>query len=199
MSLTDTPPSHASVEARVTLLPKASQTFLVSVTVLAGLCVVCGSGLLSLGANAGWAVCSFAIPLMGTAFLAWRSSQSDTDLDTSAPTTLSSPDGMQISTDSRNLRNVDAVNGLVQLLEASRRTSLPEPDALFENGMVIPNSVVEAQARVQHINNNVEAQSRNIDALLNGPPQEPTILQRPSETMIPSDDSIMNNSPLQTS
>ena len=84
-------------------------------------------------------------------------------------------------TDSRTLRSKTAVEGLMRLTEAYYRTPLPPPDGNFENGVVVPGSVVEAQARVVRINNEVQAQAAILDELVNGPAEGPVVSERPSE------------------
>lgn len=178
MSESAGPPVTASVSTQVNLAPKASQTFLVSITVLAGVCIVCGAGLLSTEKEAGWGFVALASVLMGVAVRAWLSSQSDTDLHASTPTTITLPHGRAITTDSRNLRSKTAVDGLIQLCEAYHRTPLPQADGIIENGVIVPDSAAEAQARVLLINAEGEAQAAAVDELVNGPADGPVVSER---------------------
>jgi hypothetical protein len=181
------PLTSASLAAQVNLVPKASQTFLVSISVLAGLCVVCGAILLFSSNEAGWAFVALASVLMCGALWAWRSSQSDIDLHSSAPTTLSLSDGTNVSTDSRTLRSKEAVAGLLQLCEAHQRVPLPVADGIVESGMVVPDSAAEAQLRITAINDVANVQAEAFDELVNGSRGGPVVTQRRLDDLPRSD------------
>ncbi|GEM_PF-3061909 len=177
------PEPRATFAAQVNLVPKASQTFLISISLLSALCILCGAGLLSSNIDAGWAFVALAVVFMGGALLAWRSSQSDIDLHSSTPTTIALRDGTNVSTDSRTLRNKDALAGLLQLCEAHQRVALPVADGIVENGIVVPDSGAEAQRRVAAINDVVHAQAQVFDELVNGSNSGPVVSQRPVEAV----------------
>jgi hypothetical protein len=185
-----------TIATQVKLSPKASQIFLVSNSVLAGFCLALGAGLLFAANGAGWAFLVLAAMLMGGAFWAWHFSQPDVDLQAAVPTTLSLPDGTKVSTDSRTLRSKNAVAGLLQLCEAYKREPLPAADGLVENGLPVPNSEAQAQLQVRQINDEVQAQVANFEALVNGTREGPTVLQSPTQIIPPPDDSISMNHPL---
>jgi hypothetical protein len=160
--------ASAKLDAQVNLQPKASQTFLVALICLAAICVGCGTYLLDSGKSGGWFVSGLVIPIVLIGFFAWRASQSDTDLHGALPTILSSPDGSSISTDSRNMRSIVAIGGMVQLVEARNRTLLPLADGLVLNGLPVPNSADAASAQTAQINSAVQAQQAEIDAMIAG-------------------------------
>jgi hypothetical protein len=113
----------------------------------------------------------------------------DADYKDAKPTTISSTvHGLTASTDSRTLRSPDAAQAFALLVEATQRRKLPNADAIFENGVPIPDSGAAANARVQQINDVVDDQARNLEALVNGGQDGPTVIQRPAEMVIPPDD-----------
>lgn len=179
----------ATFTANVDMQPKASQIFLIGIIVLAAFCMACGTYLLS-GERpnpAGWA-CFGLTALFGlTAVWSWRTSQSDSDLHSAVPTTVSQPDGLVVTTDSRNLRSTIAVQGLLQLCEAHVRRKLPEADGIVENGVVIPESKILANSQVQRINQEVETQAKLLENLVNRTTDGPSTTQIPSEDIPPGD------------
>lgn len=158
--------------------------------VLAGVAMSLGATLLGLGNNAGWAFASFSLPLAWYAKKGWFVAHADADLSDAKPTTISTADGLTVSTDSRTFRSSDSAVAFANLvIEVSQRKALPLADGLVENGVVIPNSMDAANAQVRQINEIVEEQRRTLDALLNEH-TGPTVLQRPIETIVPQDDAI---------
>lgn len=179
----------ATFKANVDMQPKASQIFLVGIIALAAFCMACGTFLLSgeRPNSAGWA-CFGLTGLFGlTAVLSWRKSQSDSDLHSAVPTTVSLPDGLVLTTDSRNLRSTIAVQGLRQLCEAPLRRKLPDADGIVENGVVIPGSEALANSQVQRINDEVEAQAILFENLVNRTTNGPSSTQIPSGDIPPDD------------
>lgn len=67
----------AEVKASVDVRPVRSQVFLVSIAVVAGIAVICGTGLLAFDKVSGWWFLLFAIMLIGADFWAWTKSQSN--------------------------------------------------------------------------------------------------------------------------
>lgn len=191
----DVPMPTASVQSKFNLTPKASQNFLVGGIIFAITCVLCGTGLLVAGVEMGWVLFALATVSMGCGFWAWRSSQPDVDLEGAASTELTLANGAKLSTDSRTLRSQTAVAGFLQICEAFQRQPLPEPDALYSNGVVVPNSAEQARARVDHINNDIQAQAANFQTLVNGPVDQPAVLQDPTQTTQQGDPSTALNGP----
>jgi hypothetical protein len=186
--------SRATLDAQVNLTPVASQTFLVAVAVAGCISILCGTALILAGHDAGWILEGLAVLLICAALWAWLRSHSDVDLQTSAPTVLSLPNGAGITTDSRTLRDDGAVNALVRIFEANQRKLLPDADAIIENGMLVPNSGAAARARTEQINNEVQNQVKNLEVLVGEPQQGPTVLQHSSEEFAPDDSSAALNS-----
>jgi hypothetical protein len=117
--------------------------------------------------------------LIAAALWGWVRSQSDVDLQASAPTMLSLPNGASVSTDSRTLRNDVAVNAMLRIFEANQRAPLPQADGLFSNGVVVPDSADAARARTEQINNQVHDQATNFGVLFGASQDGPAVLQRP--------------------
>lgn len=173
----------AEVKASVDVRPVRSQVFLVSIAVVAGIAVICGTGLLAFDKVAGWWFLLFAILLVGADFWAWTKSQSDVDLDESHPTKLALPDGATLSTDSRILRSPEGVKAIAQLFQniISRRP-LPEPAGLVdENTQILPDSKAEALALASQINSQTQATTNALlDALGMGAAVDPPLIQQTS-------------------
>lgn len=177
--------SRATLEAKISLTPIASQTLLVMVAGAGCLFLACGTLIILAGQDAGWVLTGVAVLFIAASLWAWLRSQPDVDLQTAAPTVLSMPNGATLSTDSRTLRNDGAVNAMLRIIEANQRKVLPHADGIIENGMVVPNSGETARARTEQINHEVLAQVRNLEIGLNEPQDAPTVLQRSSDGIAP--------------
>ncbi|MBV6409342.1 MAG: hypothetical protein GAKPKEKM_00082 [Rhodocyclaceae bacterium] len=160
--------ASAEVSATVDLKPTRSQPFLVSLTILAGISVICGTGLLSLGNPAGWGLLAFAAVSIGAGVWAWRQSQPDVDLENAQPTSFTLPDGTSVVADARLLRSLEGTTALVRLIEGVlHRRPLPEPDGLVDsNGQPIPDSKAAAAALIHKVNSDTQLATNQIcDAL----------------------------------
>jgi hypothetical protein len=181
--------SRATLDTQINLTPVASQTLLVLIAVAGCLFLVCGTAIILAGKNAGWALVTVAGFFIAASLWAWLRSQPDVDLQSSTPTVLSMPNGTTLSTDSRTLRNDGAVDAMLRLIEANQRTVLPQADAIFENGVVVPDSADAARIQSEQINREVLAQAKSLEIGINGPQSEISALQRPSEGITPPDES----------
>lgn len=158
----------AEVKASIQVRPGRSQVYLVSVAVVAGISIICGTTLLAFDKPAGWGLIVLPCILLGAGFAAWRTSQSDTDLEHAHPTKFHLPDGTQVTTDSRTLRSPEGLRGLARICdEILCRKPLPKPDGLVDsNATVIPNSKDNAAALVNQINEKTQTATNNVlDAL----------------------------------
>jgi len=154
MTETSQPRVSANLAATVNVDSKASQAVLVTGMGVSALTLICATILLTSANAAGWAMLVLCGLMFGGTLIAWRKAQSDTDLAGSHPTTIVRSDGVSLSTDSRTIRNVDAMQGVLQLLQMR---PLPEPDAIIDaSGNVVPNSQHQAVTLVDQINEGVE-------------------------------------------
>ena len=171
----------AGVKASVDVRPVRSQVFLVAVTVVAGISVICGALLIAASDVSGWGFLLFAIILIGGGFKAWTKSQSDVDLHESHPTRLALSDGTMLTTDSRTLRSPEGIQAFAQLFqEVLCRRPLPAPDGLVDDSTrVIPDSKDAALALTNKINNTTQATTNAlVDALGLADKAPPNVIQQ---------------------
>jgi hypothetical protein len=180
----------ATLATRVDLKPQRSQVVLLTMFGFATVALLLGAYMLTSNQAAGWAFVLLAVVAAGIPAWGWFSAQSDTDLHESRPTTISTADGLMVTTDSRILRSPVAAQAFMQLIEVSKRQRLPEADGLVQGGVLLPDSIEAANVVVQQINETVEGQARTLDAQLDRLQNGPTVLQRP-EQVIPADESSL--------
>lgn len=159
---------EAKINADISVRPARSQVFLISIIGAAIVFAVCGAVMISLERSAGWAFFMFSIILIAGAFYAWKTSQSDTDLQEAHPTHIAFPNGAAVTTDSRTLRHPEALVGLTRICdEMMCRKALPLPSGLVDDStQPIPNSQDSAIAVVEDINKRMqEATNLLIDHL----------------------------------
>ncbi|GAB5604611.1 hypothetical protein [Sideroxyarcus sp. TK5] len=160
--------ASAQVKADVQVLPTHSQVFLVAVTVLVVIMVICAAALLAKENQSGWGFLVLASVLMATAFWAWNKSQPDTDMHQAHATQIAMQNGTSITTDSRLLKSAEGLRGLSNLIqEMLSRQPLPKPDGLVDaEAKVIPNSASQAAILADKINSETQAATNSlIDAL----------------------------------
>lgn len=161
------PKLPAKVEASFSIIPSRSQTFLVSVVLFAATLAVC-SLLVQNDPVFRWVLLGFSAATFLLGGAGWWKSQPDVDSENSHPTSLRLPDGTTISSDSRTVRDLQSVQHIIQLLEASiNRKPLPDADGLLDSDLkLIPGSKESAQAVTLQINNEVQADTNSLlDAL----------------------------------
>lgn len=160
--------SKAELKASVNVHPMGSQVFLVGLIVAGCLSMFCGAFLFSLKVAVGWVFILLAVFLFAGAGLAWKKSQSDSDLKNAHPTHFEFPDGLKVTTDSRTLRSREGVDGVIKVLqELISRKPLPDPDGLVDSkNQQIPDSQADAQILVNKINADTQAVTNSlIDAM----------------------------------
>ena len=178
------PTSSATVAAQVDLKPQGSQNFLVGMIALAAGAMVAGSLMLGAHNDAGWAFIALILVFVGIATKGWFVAHADADLNDAKPTTFSTG-GLTVSTDSRTLRNSDAMYGLQRLLETGLRQKLPAASGIVENGAAVPDSAAAAAEREKQINAVVDEQARSVEELLNRRSSGPVVTQRSAEALMP--------------
>jgi hypothetical protein len=159
-------PVTAKVQASFNINPNRSQTFLVSLVVLAAI-LAGGSAYLN-DTPLGWAFLGLSALTFGAASLGWWKSQADVDSETAHPTSLALPQGGSISADARTIRDPLAIQHVLQMVDAMMtRQPLPDADGLIDNHLkLVPNSNEKAQAITHQINSDTQAVTNDLlDAL----------------------------------
>lgn len=158
----------AELKASVDVRPARSQVFLVAITIVAAILIICSTFLIWSERDAGWIFLIFSALLLGGGYLLWTKSQSDVDLQEAHPTNIALPDGTNVTTDSRILRSPEGLRAMVQLCnEVLCREPLPAPDGLVDSrAQIIPDSKDAAVARTSQINSTIQSNTNAlIDAL----------------------------------
>lgn len=159
-------PVTAKVQASFNINPNRSQTFLVSLVVLAAI-FAGGSAYLN-DSPLGWAFLGLSALTFGAASIGWWKSQADVDSENAHPTNLALPQGGAISTDARTIRDPQSIQHVIQLMDALiTRQPLPDADGLIDSHLkLIPDSKENAQAVTRQINNDTQAVTNELlDAL----------------------------------
>lgn len=159
-------PVSAKVQASVSINPNRSQTFLVSLVVLAA--ILAGGAAYLNDTPLGWAFFGLTAFVFGAASLGWWKSQADVDSENAHPTNLALPQGGAISADARTIRDPQAIQHVLQIVDAlMARQPLPDADGLIDDRLkLIPNSKERAQAVTKTINSDTQAATNDLlDAL----------------------------------
>lgn len=159
-------PVAAKVQASFNISPHRSQTFLVSLVLLAGL-LAGGSAYLN-DSPLGWAFLGFSVLAFGAASRGWWKSQPDVDSENAHPTNLALSHGVSITTDARTLRDPQSMQHVFQLVNTFiTRQQLPDADGLIDSHLkIIPDSKEDAQTATRQINDDTQALTNRLwDAL----------------------------------
>ena len=151
------PGINAKVETSVQLNPILSQTFLVA---LLAFPTICSAILFGIDKPVGgWAFFAFAALSSIAAIWSWRSSQPDVDSAGAHPTNLALPDGTSISTDLRTIRNPQACQNFLEVINQTvNRRPLPDADGLVGADLnLLPDSKEKAQQATRQINGDTQA------------------------------------------
>lgn len=167
--MTDAPKTEIKASAGVTATFDAkagqSQTVLLSL-VVAAVVVLILSFALFYCQQTGPAVLFFMLGAtgMGCCFRLWSTSQSDSDLAAAAPTSITSPDGTNFSTDIRALKSPEGVENLVRLMTVIfSRKHLPEPIGLVgPGGVLVPDSRQAAIAVATDVHIQAQAATNSV-------------------------------------
>jgi hypothetical protein len=154
----------SKLKTNISVIPKGSQVFLIGLLLLIAFLFGLSVYLLINNIEAWGYFFIAAIMLCFWAMLAWRSSNDNIDLATSYPTTLTTSKGESFSTDTSVLRNPEAANVFIQLIqEAIQRKPLPEPEGLVgSNHELLLNSQNQAKQEVNQINSEYQGFKKEI-------------------------------------
>lgn len=169
----------ASIEAKIGINPRQSQTFLVALIVLSCVTIICGTILVGMGQMFGAWLFLLALLFVFSAAYAWFKSQPDSDLHHSHPASIQLPDGTSVTADSRLLLKTEGIAALVRLCsEVMSRRPLPDPDGLVDaNLQLIQDSKEDAVKFTSQLNLSTQEATNDLVKVLNLADENPSILQ----------------------
>ncbi|ENG8027130.1 hypothetical protein ABVF67_004232 [Vibrio parahaemolyticus] len=162
--------SNANFNTEVVVSSSKSQSVIVIVSVAATVCYLVGFAFIWFEKNYIWIPFAAGTLLYFFVFCAWYKAQSDTDLESSVPTSISDSRGTTVSTDARSLKSPELIQLLNNLFEcAANREPLPEPDGLVDAvGQPIPNSKAAATEKVSQANQKAQESVDNMQSIFGG-------------------------------
>ena len=147
-------PANASADlsAQLRISPLKSQIFLFALSGISLAFLV--ASYFARGEPIAWAFFVGSLLTVGGGLWAWRTAQSDIDMEQSHPTVVETSTGTRVSTDTRLLRSKEGIAAITQVLdEVLHRRPLPEPSGLVDaEHAVIPNSQAAAIEMVGRVN-----------------------------------------------
>ncbi len=170
--------SNATFNTDVAVSSSKSQSVIVIVSLAATICYLIGFAFIWFEKNYIWIPFAAGTLLYLFVFCAWFKAQSDTDLDSSVPTSISDSRGITVSTDARSLKSPELIQLLNNVFEcAANREPLPEPDGLVDKeGKPIPNSKMEATEKVVQANKRAQKLVDNMHNIFGGVDKQEPVL-----------------------
>lgn len=162
--------SNANFNTEVVVSSSKSQSVIVIVSLAATVCYLVGFAFIWFEKNYIWVPFAAGTLLYLFVFCAWYKAQSDTDLESSVPTSISDSRGTTVSTDARSLKSPALIQLLYNVFEcAANREPLPEPDGLVDAfGQPIPNSKAAATEKVDQANKKAQESVDTMQSILGG-------------------------------
>lgn len=143
-----------TLDAKLSITPSKSHNFLVSLLIMASLCLFTGFYFLWETRDGSYIPIAIGIVIFLVAVIGWFFSQKSVDLDGSSPTEITGNNGLQIKTDSRTLAMPESAKNLEKLISSfNHLRPVPEADGLVDSkGLPIPESKKAANDIINAIN-----------------------------------------------
>lgn len=155
--------SSANVNANFSIKPELSQSALITILLISCFSLAVGLFFLWHDKNYSWVPITISLGLIIISFIGWWRSQKMIDMGNSNPTHIYDSQGNKLITDTRTLESGNAIKNIGILFQSiGSRQPLPLPDGLIdEKGNLIPESRVDAENKINQINENLTKQTQD--------------------------------------